>query len=248
MPADRRLDRHAGVHQRERRAADRAHRRRAVRLERLRDDADRVRELLRRRDHRLERPLRERAVADVAALRAAHEPRLPDRVGREVVVVHEPALLLEREVVDPLPLLGGAEREQRHDLRLAAREERRAVRPRRDSDLALDRADLLRVATVGPVLLDRDLAAHDLLVDRLGRALDELLRERVLDHRALAVDRRRADRERQLDALDDPVEEQLALRRLELLRVLLGLGQRAQVVLELLADRAPRRPRGGSAR
>jgi hypothetical protein len=68
--ADGCLDRHAGVHQRERRAADRAHRRRAVRLERLGDDADRVRELLRRRDHGLERPLRERAVADVAPLRA----------------------------------------------------------------------------------------------------------------------------------------------------------------------------------
>ena len=75
---------------------------------------------LARRDHRLERPLRERAVADVAPLRAAHEARLPDRVGREVVVVHVPALRLEREVVDPLALLRRAEREQRHDLRLAA--------------------------------------------------------------------------------------------------------------------------------
>ena len=64
---DRRRDRHARVHQRERRAAHRAHRRRAVRLERLGDDPDRVREVLRRRDHGLERPLGERAVADVAA-------------------------------------------------------------------------------------------------------------------------------------------------------------------------------------
>ena len=63
----------------------------------------------------------------------AHEARLPDRVGREVVVVHVAALGLEREVVDPLALLGGAEREQRHDLRLPAGEERRAVRPRRDA-------------------------------------------------------------------------------------------------------------------
>src|SRR5581483_5404805 len=37
---DRRLDRDPGVHQRERRAADGAHRRRAVRLERLGDEAD----------------------------------------------------------------------------------------------------------------------------------------------------------------------------------------------------------------
>ena len=130
MPPTGACDRHAGVQERERRAADRAHRRRAVRLQRLGDEADRVREVLGRRDHRLERPLGERAVADVAALRAAHEARLPDRVGREVVVVHVAALRLEREVVDALALLGGAEREQGHDLRLPAREERRAVRAR----------------------------------------------------------------------------------------------------------------------
>ena len=41
---DRSLDRHAGVHERERRAADRAHRARAVGLEHLGHDADRVRE------------------------------------------------------------------------------------------------------------------------------------------------------------------------------------------------------------
>ena len=41
---DRRLDRHAGVHQREAGAADRRHRARAVRLEDLGHDADHVRE------------------------------------------------------------------------------------------------------------------------------------------------------------------------------------------------------------
>ena len=88
--------------------------------------ADRVREVLDRRDDRLERPLRERAVTDVAPLRATHEARLPDREGREVVVVHVAAVLLKGEVVDPLPLLHRPEREQRHDLRLATREERRS--------------------------------------------------------------------------------------------------------------------------
>src|SRR3954454_9091048 len=73
---DRRLDRDACVHEGERRAADRPHRRRAVRLERLGDDPDRVREVLGRRQHRLERALCERAVADVAALRRAHAARL----------------------------------------------------------------------------------------------------------------------------------------------------------------------------
>src|SRR5207237_7174884 len=124
-----------------------------------------------------------RAVPDVAALRASHEARLPDRVGREVVVVHVAALRLEGEVVDPLSLLGRAEREQRHDLRLASREERGAVRARAHADLALDGPDLLRGAAVGPVLLDRDLAPDELLVDGLGGLLDVALRERVLHGR-----------------------------------------------------------------
>src|SRR5581483_10236600 len=184
---DRRLDRHAGVHQRQRRAADGAHRAGAVRLERLRDDPDRVRELVRRRDDRLERPLRERAVADVTPLRAAHEARLPDRVRREVVVVHVAALFLEGEVVDALPLLRGAERERREDLRLAAREEAGAVGTRVDADLDVDRTDLLRAAPVRPALLDRDLLADEVLVDRLGRALHELLRQRVLHDRLVGA-------------------------------------------------------------
>ena len=152
-------------------------------------------------------------MADVAPLRAAHEARLPDRVGREVVVVHVAALRLEREVVDPLALLGGAEGEQRHDLRLAAREERRAVRARADADLARDRADLLGAAPVGAALVDRDLPPDELLVDRLGGLLHVLPRHRVLDRRRLRVGGRGPDRERQLDLLLDPAEEQAALRR-----------------------------------
>ncbi len=182
---------------------------------------------------RLERPLRERAVADVAALRPAHEARLPDRVGREVVVVQEPAVLLAGEVVDLLALLHRPEREQGHDLGLAAGEEPRPVRPRADAHLALDRADLLGRAAVRAPLLDRDLLADEVLVDGLGRALDVLARLRVL-HRRLALGRRRADRERQLDGLLDPLVEEVALRRLELLRVLLGVRQLLEVGEELL--------------
>ena len=162
---------------------------------------------------RLERPLRERTVADVAALRAAHEAGLPDRVGREVVVVHVPALLLEREVVDPLALLGGAEREQRHDLRLPAREQAGAVRARADGDLALDRADLLGAAPVRAPLLDGDLLADEVLVDRLGRPLHVLLRQRVLDRRPSPSTVAGPTGNGSVDALDDPLEEQRAASR-----------------------------------
>ena len=136
MPATGLLDLHARVHQRERRAADRGHRRRAVRLEDVGDDADRVGELLHRRDHRQQGPLGERAVADVAALRAAHEARLPDREGREVVVVEVALGGLQPERVEALLLAARAERRDRERLRLAAGEERGAVRARRDPDLA----------------------------------------------------------------------------------------------------------------
>ena len=49
-----------------------------------------------------------------------------------------------------------------------------AVRARRDADLTADGADLLRAAAVRAALVDRDLPAHELLVDRLRGALDEL--------------------------------------------------------------------------
>ena len=64
------LDRHAGIEQRERAAADRGHRRRAVRLEDVRHDADRVRELL------------ERAAARACSARSA---RLPWPISRRDV-------------------------------------------------------------------------------------------------------------------------------------------------------------------
>ena len=80
---DRRLERHAGVHHRQRAAADRRHRRRAVRLEDVRDDADRCRgTALRPGIIGVERALGERAVADLAAARAAHErPTSPTENG-----------------------------------------------------------------------------------------------------------------------------------------------------------------------
>ena len=107
-------------------------------------------------------------------------PGLPDRVGREVVVVDVAAVLLEREVVDPLALLRRAEGQQRHDLRLPAGEERRAVGARADRHLAGDRADLLLGASVGPALVDRDLLAGRAPCRSTRRALAiVLLRRRV---------------------------------------------------------------------
>ena len=85
---DRRPQRHTGLQQRQRRGADRAHRGGAVGAHRLGDLTDRVGELLARRQHRQQRPLGERAVADLAALRRADAAGLTGGVRREVVVVH----------------------------------------------------------------------------------------------------------------------------------------------------------------
>ena len=121
----------------------------------------------------------ERAVADVAALRAAHEARLPDREGREVVVVHVAAVCLERRgrrsAAPPCVVPSVSERQ---DLRLAAGEERRsrACAARRRPRISIG-ADLVRAARPsGRLLVDGDLLADEVLVDRLGGLLDELLR------------------------------------------------------------------------
>ncbi len=127
-PRNRRLDRDAGVHQRQGRAAHRGHRGRAVGLEDVRHDADRVGEVLLAGDHRHQRPLGERAVADVAALGAAHEAGLPDRERREVVVVEVALGGLEAERVQAHLLTRGPQRDDAEGLRLPAGEQRRAVR------------------------------------------------------------------------------------------------------------------------
>ncbi len=160
-PGHRPGDRHAGVEQGEGRAADRRHRRGAVALQRLGHEPQRVRELDVVRDHRQQGPLGERAVADVAALGAAHEAGLAHAEGREVVVVDVALGGLDAEAVDALGLLGGAEREAGQHLGLAAGEQAGAVHARQHADLARDRPDLVGRATVGALLVDRDALADD---------------------------------------------------------------------------------------
>ena len=145
---DRRLDRHAGIHQRERRAARRGHRRRAVGRDALADDADDVRELFLARQDRDQGALGERAVADLAPAGAAHGLVLAGRVGRHVVVVQVALGLVGADRVDALDVRRRAERGDRQRLGLAAREQRRAVGARQEADLDRDRPDGVQVAAV----------------------------------------------------------------------------------------------------
>ena len=131
------LDRHTGVHQRQGRAADRRHRGGAVGRQHVGDDAQRVGELGLGGQHRHEGPLGEHAVADLAALRAAHEAGLAGGERREVVVVHVALAVVDAEGVEHLLHAGHAERGDVEHLGLAALEQAGAVhraggrRPRR---------------------------------------------------------------------------------------------------------------------
>ena len=73
--------------------------------------------------HRQQRALGERAVADVAAADAAQRPRLADAERREVVVVDVALGLVQADRVDRLLVGLGAQRGHAHDLGLAAREQ-----------------------------------------------------------------------------------------------------------------------------
>src|SRR5688572_2945973 len=165
-------DRNARVHHRQRSGAHGRHRGRPVGFQDVGDDADRVRELLVGREHALERALGQRAMPNLAP--AGEETTdLAHRERRKVVVEHELLIPLGIQVVDHLLILPCAERDCAQRLRAPAREQRRSVSARQDSDLDLDRPDVLRPATVGSHALLDDLQAHDGLLGRLERVLDE---------------------------------------------------------------------------
>ena len=169
------LDRHARVHQREAAAADRGHRRGAVGLQRLADDADGVGELVGGRDHPHERALGEGAVPDLAAAGAAHRLGLAGREGGEVVVEVEALPRLAHQAVDLLLVGRGAERRRHDRLRLAALEEGAPVNAREEAGLAHDRAHGLAVAAVDALALFEHHGADDRGFTVLELGLDQLL-------------------------------------------------------------------------
>ena len=250
-------DRHAGVQQREGRAADRRHRRGAVALQRLGDEPQRVRELDVVRDHRQQGPLGQRAVTDVAALGAAHEAGLAHAEGREVVVVDVALGGLDAEAVDALRLLGGAQREAGEHLGLAAGEQAGAVHARQHADLALDGPDLVGGATVGALLVDRDALADDALLERVEGPAEGRVVLRVGVGAQHGLGGGEADRgdlvaAQQLGLLEGGLVEVLAGGLLDRLQHLLVHGQRRDVPLGLaghLLELELRRRRGcGSPR
>ncbi len=138
-------------------------------------------------------------MSDLAAPGGAETPDLARAVGREVVVEHEPlGGIATRHGVELLRVLLRAERDRRERLGLAAREDRRAVEPRKDSDLRGERTDLVLGASVDAEPLLQDVLAdgldlkgveevHEADCVDLGPLLGDLLEEVFLDCGDLAL-------------------------------------------------------------
>ena len=168
MPETGALQRHARVHHRERAAADRRHRRRAVGLGDVGEDRGSYRGTppgvgstpLSARQASLPWPTSRRAGRAEAA-------DFADRIRREVVVQHEALVGEAGQAVDHLLGFLGAERGRADRLGLAAGEQRRAVGARQEADDRLDRADRLGVAAVDALAVLEDRAADDVRLELL---------------------------------------------------------------------------------
>ncbi len=169
------LDGDTRVHHREAASADRCHRGRTVRLGNLRDDSHGVGELLVRGQHLGQRALGEVAVANLPPSGTAEELRLPDRVGREIVVQNERLVEFLREPVDLLLVLARPKGRGHDALCLASREQGRPVYTRQETHLDGDRPYGLVVATVDATLIVEHLCAHRVVAQLLVGVLDGAL-------------------------------------------------------------------------
>ena len=104
-------------------------------------------------------------MADFAPARAAQESDFADAEGREIIVKHEALEGFAFQHIQPLLVLAGAERGRHQSLRLAAREQRRAVRAGQQADLHADGTHLVEGAPVGPLMLVDDVVAEQFLLE-----------------------------------------------------------------------------------
>ena len=145
-------------------------------LERLGHLADRVRELLRGRQHRHQGALGERAVADLAALGRADATGLPgaSRAG-SCSCACSACGSRARACRAAAPCRSMFSVATPEDLGLAALEQCRAVDPRNDVDLGRERTDVGEAAAVDADLVAQHPLAHQLLGQRPQRGADLLL-------------------------------------------------------------------------
>ena len=169
IPETGSLNGHAAVHKGERGTAGRSHRRRTVGLHDLGDDADGVGELVLVGEHRKQSALGQVAMADLAALGAAHAAGLAGAERREVVVVHVALALGGLDGIQTLALVEHAERQDGEHLGLAALEQAGAMNERQVVVLHHDGADLVGSMAVDALASLDDHGAHGLLLELLER-------------------------------------------------------------------------------
>ena len=203
---NRRLQRHARVHHRQRTTADRRHRGGAVRFGDLRHHANGVGEIGRCRQNRLQRAPCQLAMANLTTTGRADTAHFTHRIGREVIVQQEvrPGVAVQR--VDDLLIFTGAKGGDNQTLGFATGEQSRTMGARQDAGFAHDRTNGLGVAAVNPGARVHHIPAQDRafqLLDRRAKVdvLQIFVRQRALDR----IHRRRngvgavllvADRER----------------------------------------------------
>ncbi len=153
----RRLQRYACIHQRKRRAANRGHRGRSVRLQDVGDHAHRVRPVF-----------FVGSIAEIARSASAPCPisRRPaprkncnfaHREWREIVMQHEALLGFAFEDFEALHVVAGAQGRRHQSLGFAASEDRGSVRARQHADFDPDVANLIERAAIGTAFLARSL-------------------------------------------------------------------------------------------
>mmetsp|Transcript_7731 Transcript_7731/g.31426 ORF Transcript_7731/g.31426 Transcript_7731/m.31426 type:complete len:210 (-) Transcript_7731:662-1291(-) len=138
-------------------------------------------------------------MADLPPPRCAGAAHLADRARREIVLQVERLVAAAVEVVDQLRGLVPPKRAHGHDLRLAAREERRAVGARQSRGLGPDGAHVLPATPVGAQALLAQHAAHGVGAQRFDRTLH--MRGIVLALAILTLQRRVEQRARRRQGL-----------------------------------------------
>ena len=172
---NRGLQRHACGEQRQRGRAHGTHGGGTVGTNGFGDLTDGVRELFAVRQHRHESLLRQRTVADFAALRGADAAGFTGGVRWHLIVVHVTLGLRTGQCVDLLFHLEHVQGGDAQNLGFATLEQCGAVHARHDVHFGGQGADVTQATAVDAVVLGQDAAAHDLALQLLERVADFLV-------------------------------------------------------------------------
>ena len=171
---NRGLQRHACGEQRQRGRAHGTHGGGTVGTNGFGDLTDGVRELFAVRQHRHESLLRQRTVADFAALRGADAAGFTGGVRRHLIVVHVTLGLRTGQCVDLLFHLEHVQGGDAQNLGFATLEQCGTVHARNDVHFSGQGADVTQATAIDAVILGQDAATHDLALQLLERVADFL--------------------------------------------------------------------------